>query len=310
MDEILEVNSIFEQPWWLNLVAPGKWQEVLLYNGSKEIIGRLPFVYHQKRLGNYIGNPILTPFLGPWLRITSDKESTRIAQEKDILSQLISQLPPFDSFGMSFHPRFQNWLPFYWEKFTQTTYYTYCLESLSDLENVWNNLTVRTDIRKAEKKVEIKTTSSSKLLYDIWSKTYQRQNLLPPVSYEIIDKIVQEIFKRNCGQIFYAEDQQNCIHCAAFIIWDKHCAYYLIGGGDPEYRNSGATSYMIWEAIKHVSSFVNKFDFEGSMIEPIERFFRAFGGTQTPYFHVTKYSRKFKILKNIKNTYNLIRNHD
>jgi hypothetical protein len=31
-----------------------------------------------------------------------------------------------------------------------------------------------------------------------------------------------------------------------------------------------------------------KFDFEGSMIEPVEKFFRAFGATQMPYFQVKK----------------------
>jgi hypothetical protein len=30
------------------------------------------------------------------------------------------------------------------------------------------------------------------------------------------------------------------------------------------------------------------FDFEGSMLEPIEHFVRAFGGRQTPYFSVSK----------------------
>lgn len=30
------------------------------------------------------------------------------------------------------------------------------------------------------------------------------------------------------------------------------------------------------------------FDFHGSMLQPVERFFRAFGGQQTPYLSVTR----------------------
>ncbi len=30
------------------------------------------------------------------------------------------------------------------------------------------------------------------------------------------------------------------------------------------------------------------FDFEGSMLKPVERFFRAFGGRQTPYLRVSR----------------------
>lgn len=61
-----------------------------------------------------------------------------------------------------------------------------------------------------------------------------------------------------------------------------------MGGGDPDLRNSGATSLCIWEAILFASTIVKKFDFEGSMIESIEKFFRAFGASQTPYFEIYK----------------------
>jgi hypothetical protein len=44
----------------------------------------------------------------------------------------------------------------------------------------------------------------------------------------------------------------------------------------------------MWEAIKFARSVTRQFNFEGSMIEPVERFFRAFGAVQTPYFQITK----------------------
>jgi hypothetical protein len=60
-----------------------------------------------------------------------------------------------------------------------------------------------------------------------------------------------------------------------------------MGGGNPERRNSGATSLVLWEAIQSQPRGVEFFDFEGSMVEAIERFFRAFGARQVPYFHVS-----------------------
>ena len=47
-------------------------------------------------------------------------------------------------------------------------------------------------------------------------------------------------------------------------------------------------SLCMWEAIKFASTVTKKFDFEGSMIESVERFFRAFGAVQKPYIHITK----------------------
>jgi len=49
----------------------------------------------------------------------------------------------------------------------------------------------------------------------------------------------------------------------------------------------------VWHAIKHSATVTKSFDFEGSMIEPIERFFRAFGAIQTPYFAISKTPSKW-----------------
>jgi len=37
------------------------------------------------------------------------------------------------------------------------------------------------------------------------------------------------------------------------------------------------------------------FDFHGSMLQPVERFFRAFGGRQTPYLSVTRMSPALRL---------------
>nr|HPR68216.1 methicillin resistance protein [Kiritimatiellia bacterium] len=45
----------------------------------------------------------------------------------------------------------------------------------------------------------------------------------------------------------------------------------------------------VWEAIRHAKEAgLETFDFEGSVIPPIERFFRGFGGRLTPYYTVNK----------------------
>ena len=46
----------------------------------------------------------------------------------------------------------------------------------------------------------------------------------------------------------------------------------------------------MWHGIELASKLGLCFDFEGSMHEPIERFFRSFGGRQIPYFVISKTS--------------------
>ena len=85
-----------------------------------------------------------------------------------------------------------------------------------------------------------------------------------------------------------AEDSEGQRHAGIYIVWDENSVYYLMGGGDPLLRRSGATSLCMWEAILFAASLKKSFDFEGSMLEPVERFFRGFGADQIPYFSISR----------------------
>ena len=50
-------------------------------------------------------------------------------------------------------------------------------------------------------------------------------------------------------------------HAGVYIVWDSNSAYYIMGGGDPELRSSGATTLCMWEAIKFSASVTACFDF-------------------------------------------------
>jgi hypothetical protein len=52
----------------------------------------------------------------------------------------------------------------------------------------------------------------------------------------------------------------------------------------------GANTLLYWEPIRLASEVSRVFDFEGSMLKPVEHFFRGFGGTQTPYLQISKAS--------------------
>ena len=51
------------------------------------------------------------------------------------------------------------------------------------------------------------------------------------------------------------------------MVCDNTTMYYLMSGGNPKYRNSGATSLLLWNTIQDASKTNLKFDFEGSIIE-------------------------------------------
>ena len=89
-----------------------------------------------------------------------------------------------------------------------------------------------------------------------------------------------------------AKDTEGNRHAALYLVWDEQSAYYLMGGADETHKNSGAYSLLLWNAMKIAAGLTRQFNFCGSMLPTIERFFRSFGGEQIPYFHLKKINSK------------------
>lgn len=283
---------LFSQAWWLDATAgEGAWDVALVEKGN-HIVAAMPYVLRKRYGFTILGQPLLTQTLGPWLRETSGKSATKLAKHKNWLQALITQLPEFSHYAQNWHSTVVNWLPFYWANFHQTTRYTYILDQLGDEKVLWQGLqeNIRGDIKKANSRFNLRVRED--LTVDdfivINRKTFTRQKMALPYTENFVYRLDQACVARQARKIFIAEDEQGRRHAGVYIVWDKNSAYYLMGGGDPELRNSGATSLCMWEAIKFAATVTQRFDFEGSMIEPVEKFFRAFGAQQTPYFTVSK----------------------
>ena len=91
--------------------------------------------------------------------------------------KLCEGAPTPEIFCQNFHYSVTNWLPFYWHGFSQTTRYTYVIENLDDLDLVWAQFQekIRTDIRKAQKKVIVRTDLDIDKFLDINTLTFTRQ---------------------------------------------------------------------------------------------------------------------------------------
>lgn len=279
---------LFLRAWWLDATCgTGGWDAALVERGG-EVVGVLPYL-RRERLGMLmLGQPMLTQYLGPWLAV----EVADFARAKDVMGELLAALPPFARYSQNWSPAITNWLPFHWAGFRQTTRYTMQLSNLGKLDDVWSGFQVnaRTDVRKATGRfgVRLRANPSLTQFLELAKLTFARQRMQMPYSDQFLAGLDAACAARNCRRIFIAEDEQGRAHAGAYVVWDAATSWYLIGGGDPSLRNSGATSFCIWEAIRFAATVSGRFDFEGSMIEPIERFFRSFGASHVPYFHVSQ----------------------
>ena len=293
--------SLFQTFGWYNaLFNSNEWDVAIVERGEK-IVGFLPYILSKKKTFNVINSPMLTPYQGVWLDYPKDqKYANRLGFEKEVITELINQLPKTDLFQQKFTPSFTNWLPFYWKGFEQSTKYTYIIKDLTDKEEVFSNFkeNIRREIRKAEKKITIVSTTDIDLLYSMKEATYKENNSNYPVSKELLNKVYSFVSENKCGELLMANDENGNVHSILLYVWDNNSAYYLQGVTDGSFKTSGSMSFLLWEAIKQSAQKTKAFNFEGRMLEPIERYFRAFGGEQVPYFEIKKTSSKFLKLLN------------
>lgn len=305
--ELCEEESsipIFSQAWWLDLVCGSENWDVVIVEKSDKVVAAMPYHFVQRYSAKQIVQPVLTQTMGPWIKKTNIKYTKYLAKQKDFMNEMILKLPNYSFFKQNWQSDYTNWLPFYWNGFQQTSKVTYKLRNISDLEVIYKNFEgkVRTEIKKAEKlglTIDVEPDISEFITLN--TMVFSRQNKALPYSLNLVEKLYEACRKRQQGRIFLARDTEGIAHAAVFVIWDVNSAYYIMGGGDPKLRNSGATSLCMWHAIKYCSTVTSEFDFEGSMLEPVERFFRGFGAEQVLYHSVFKNnSRLMRFLEILK----------
>lgn len=283
---------LFSRAWWLDAVAGETGWDVAVVERGGEVVASMPYQLRNRLGFKWLSQPPLTQTLGPWVKPSRAKSAVALAYEKDMMEALIDRLPRFDHFIQSWHHSRTNWLPFYWRGFSQTTRYTYVLPDLSDEDALWANFdrNVRGAIRKASSRfgLSVRRDLGIDAFLALNRMTFARQGKKLPYSEELVRRLDEACARRGCRETFIALDEQGRAHAGEYVVWDENAAYALMGGADPALRNSGATSLCMWEAIRFAAKVTRSYDFEGSMIEPVERQFRAFGGQQKPYFRVMK----------------------
>jgi hypothetical protein len=296
---------LFCKDWWLDAVCGESGWDVAVVQVGGKVVATMPYHIRKQCGKTFIRMPKLTQTMGPWLADSNSKYAKRLSQQKKNMTELIKKLPPFDRFQQNFHNSISNWLPFFWYQFEQTTRYTYVIEDLTDIEKIWDGLlsSIKRNIKKAKKRFGIQVCADLglDLFLDLNEMTFSRQNMKLPYTRDFVHILDSACVAHNARKTFFAQDDMGKIHAAIYIVWDENSAYYLMGGSDPSLRNSGANSLCMWSAIKFASTVTKKFDFEGSMIESVERYFRSFGAKQIPYFRLEKNnSRLLQIYRDVR----------
>lgn len=293
--------SAFHQPFWLDAtVGPGGW-DVVVVEKSNEIVGALPYTVRSRFGSTRLGQPSLSPFLGPWtsphIREAGDYRSWH-----RVIESLFDSLPRHDVYSQSWHRSETNWFPLHSQSFSQSTFYSYIVPGSLSAEEAFNrfNKSLKGALKTANRHgLIVETQDNLQTLIRLSRQRFEAKGLPFPYPEKELRAGFAESIKRDKAAVLIAKDPEGSVHAAVLLVWDELSCYYLAGGADSAFASSEAQRFLIAEAIRRALECGIAFDFEGSMVPSIERVFRGFGGVQTPYFHVEKRKGKVQKIANV-----------
>lgn len=297
-DLVLSHGTIFNTVKWTNIFE-NRISHYGIYDKGDNLIGGF-ITYKVSKFGfTFYRNPPCTPMIGPFLKINAKNPVKILDIWKKVLSLMTDFLDtlPYSVLSIALNRNVVDMQPFIWKKFKAIPGYTYVLDISLAKENIWKRFSDvrRNDINKGIKDgLQVTQITDLKIVRSLVLKSFFRQD--KQVNEYIINRILFNFATSNNSFAFATYKNEIPIACS-FCIYDKDTAYYLLGGYDHENKHHGAGALSVWESIKYVKEMgLQYFDFEGSMNQNIERYFRGFGGQLTPYYTINKAKLPIELL--------------
>jgi len=284
--ELSEIsNSVFLSEKWLDIYD--KVQCVGIFDNNNKIIGGFYYFIQKKIIFSYYRNAPYSPSINLTFKVNSKNKSKLLTEKKKILT-LVSNFFKGKKALLLYcvlPSNINDTQPFTWNKFKIGVKYTYMIDLTETEENIRNNFSPerRNDIKKAIKDdVTLKLETNYNTVKKIVNNTFNRKN--KNIDNSMLDQILFNFANSNNSFAFVAYKAGIPI-ATSFCINDNNTCYYLLGGYDDKNKHAGAGALCVDGAIRHSKKLGLKiFDFEGSRLPEVEKYFRGFGGEMIPMY--------------------------
>lgn len=285
-----ESGSVFNSASWIDLYGKNLEQYGIFDNDQKLVAAF--YLYKTKMFGlTYYKNPPYTPHIGLCYKNKSSNKANALTFDKNIITELADFIASLKSglFTLAMPADLTDAQPFIWKKFKTIPNYTYHLNLNLSSEQLLQNMASdkQNSLKKAEKDgIQTMLTTDYAIVEQLILKTFSRKQ--KSVDAAFVNKILFKFSNPENSFAFVSYLNKKPIS-TAFCLIDNNTCYYLLGGYDNENKHQGAGVSVIWHAIQYAKEKrLTIFDFEGSMLPEVEKFFRGFGGDLVPYYTINR----------------------
>ncbi|WP_435414713.1 hypothetical protein [Polaribacter aestuariivivens] len=114
--------------------------------------------------------------------------------------------------------------------------------------------------------------------------------------YTILNKLINVCLQNNVGEILSIYDHKNLLVASGFFLKHNNVVTILISSTDFKNRNNGANTFLIDRAIFKFEKNYKVFNFGGSSMQTIAKYFLSFNAETKKYQHI-KYNKLPILLK-------------
>jgi hypothetical protein len=292
--------SIFHEPWWLDIATGGDWSVAQVVRG-KEVVGELP--YYSTRMGMWRVShlPPLTRTLGPVIKPAGLDASHEQHHRLSIASELIGQLPHFDSFFQLFDPRVEDALAFALRGFTVSARYTLQIAPDCTVDEAWARLHSKTRnvIRSAERQLTVAPIATPSEFLQFYEANLLERSRTNAYGSAVMRQLVNEFVARKAGHLLGAYGPGGRLMAAIGLVWDRHAMYYLLSSRALG-AHGGSISLLIWLGIQRALERKLTFDFDGFPSAATYHFLDGFGGALKQRLGVERLGTMYSVARTLK----------
>ncbi|HZQ53545.1 MAG TPA: GNAT family N-acetyltransferase [Bryobacteraceae bacterium] len=295
--------TVFHEDWWLAAATDNHYEAVEVTAGGRTV-GRLPYFIRRKfRYYSELREPALTYFLGPGFDEGSGSENNRFLKRHDIIRELLGKLPSTWLARIKCHGGITDALAFQEAEFRVHVQFTHLIAP-APIESVWNNLRDKTRnvIRRAEKELTVDELSDPKEFVSLYSRNLASRGVENRLGERPATRVLSAALERKRGRILVARDPHRNIQAANFCAWDANTSYYMLTTRVGQSGN-GASSLLLWDAIKRALGRGRTFDFAGVGQRSSILFYAGFGATIQPRYVAVRFSRPCRLVTDLKHLF-------
>ncbi|MFW5658695.1 MAG: GNAT family N-acetyltransferase [Bacteroidota bacterium] len=277
---------VYVQPWYLDAVTDQRWSLVLAYQG-KQLVAGLPLFLKHKYVWQYSYQPPFSQTWGPIVHPGVLAQKHPYVKLDRLFASLIKALPEkLADHQFAAPPELTYLRRFHEAGYTLKTRYTFQIQSdalpVDQLPQLYDKQT-RKNLNALDA-LEMQPASTAEYL-----------SILPHAhghfQSELYTKTGLRLIRAGLDTeqlLLYKAVLEGEVIGVKVIAKDRNCWRSIMGISHEAHRTLSPNTKMFHWAIALALKNDCAFDFEGSMMPAIARYFSRFGGTPVPYINLRR----------------------